>query len=226
MLKAVVFDLDDTLYEYGELNRAAITELCTFTCARLGIPAQRFYEAFDWGRRETKRVLSCTGASHNRMLYCQKTLEYLGWKPASLALDMYETYWNYMLEHMCLREGVGELLGYCLGRGLKIGICTDLTTHIQHRKLRTLGLADAVSALVTSEEAGTEKPGEAIYRLMLEKLGFLPEETVFVGDSLEKDVKGPERLGIQAVWLHKENDGVHKTASTLREVREIIDEIQ
>ena len=162
MLRAVIFDLDDTLYEYEELNRIATAKLCAFTCERLRVSEQRFYAAYDWGRRETKRTLGNTGASHNRLLYCQKTLEYLGQRPVGLALEMYETYWGYMLEHMNLRPGAGELLGYCSKRGLKIGICTDLTAHIQHRKLKRLGLSELVSALATSEEAGIEKPREDI----------------------------------------------------------------
>ncbi len=225
MLRAVIFDLDDTLYEYERLNRAAIEKLCAFVCEKLGVTQRQFREAFDRGRGETKRVLGHTGASHNRLLYCQKTLEYLGQPPAGLALDMYETYWGYMLEHMRLRDGTEELLGYCREQGLRIGICTDLTTHIQHRKLRVLGLSDFVDALVTSEEAGVEKPGRAIYEMILEKLRVQPEEAVFIGDSLEKDVLGPERMGMHAVWFQGEDDGAHMTAASLRDVRRILDEI-
>lgn len=170
MLRAVIFDLDDTLYEYETLNQVAIARLCVFTCERLGISEHQFHTAFDWGREETKRLLGNTGASHNRLLYCQKTLEHLHQPPTILALEMYETYWGYMLEHMCLRDGAEELLKYCTDRGLKIGVCTDLTAYIQHRKLRKLGLSSYVDALVTSEEAGIEKPSEVIYSLMLEKL--------------------------------------------------------
>lgn len=226
MLRAVIFDLDDTLYEYEALNKAATAALCAFASERLGVSEQRFFEAFNWGRRETKRVLGDTGASHNRLLYCQKALEYLGRPPAGVALDLYETYWGYMLEHMRLRGGAGELLAYCARRGLKMGVCTDLTAHIQHRKLRKLGLSDIVRALVTSEEVGVEKPGEAIYRMMLEKLHVLPQEAVFVGDSLEKDVVGPERTGMRAIWFQGKDDGVHRTAGSLEDVRRMLDEIR
>ena len=226
MLRAIIFDLDDTLYEYEALNQAATVELCAFACEKLGISEQRFYMAFDWGRQETKRTLGNTGASHNRLLYCQKMLEYLGQRPVGLSLDMYDIYWGYMLEHMHLRPGGRELMEYCMERGLKIGICTDLTAHIQHRKLKRLGLADFVSALVTSEEAGVEKPGAMIYKMILEKLYAKPEETLFVGDSLEKDVIGPERTGMCAIWFRGRRDGLHRTAVSLREVRRMIDEIK
>lgn len=226
MLRAVIFDLDDTLYEYEPLHRTALAKLSEFTCRKLCISERQFQEAFAWGRDETKRLLCNTGASHNRMLYCQKALEYLHQSPTCLALDMYETYWNYMLEHMCLNDGAEELLQYCENRGLEIGICTDLTAHIQHRKLRKLGLSNHVNALVTSEEVGMEKPNAAIYELMLSKLRVLPQEAVFIGDSLEKDVIGPMQSDINAIWLHDKGDGIHTTASSLRKVRDLLYEIE
>ena len=224
MFKAAVFDLDDTLYDYGGLNKRAVAQLCEFTCGKLEISESLFYDAYRWGRDETKRCLGKTGASHNRLLYCQRALEYLNRTPAGLALDMYEVYWGYMLEHMCLRDGAMELLKYCKECGLKIGICTDLTAHIQHRKIRKLGLELAVDVIVTSEEAGVEKPGEAIYKMLLEKLSVPPKEVIFIGDSLEKDVVGPEKMGMCGVWFHGMEDGVHRVVSSLREVREILDE--
>lgn len=233
MIRAVVFDLDDTLYDYESLDREAMENLCSFTRGRLGITREAFFDAFKRARKETKETLEGTGASHNRMLYCQKTLEELGKKPASLALEMYEAYWGYMLERMELRAGARELFRYCREKGIKIGICTDLTAHIQHRKLRALGLEAWTDVLVTSEEAGAEKPSPAIYRLLLDKLRMSPEEVLFVGDSLERDVKGPAAMGMRAVLFHggemseeahrQAVRGEYAQAGMMEDIKEIID---
>lgn len=233
MVKAVVFDLDGTLYEYEDLNRKAVEHLCAFTRGRLGVSREEFFRAFEKAREDTKAVLDGTGAAHSRMLYCQKTLENLGERPASLALEMYEAYWGYMLDHMEPREGAEELFRYCREREIRIGVCTDLTAHIQHRKLKRLGLDGWVDVLVTSEEAGAEKPSPAIYRLLLEKLGTAPEEVLFVGDSYTKDVEGPRAAGMKAVWfcagqaagdesarLGGGRDGI---VGTMGEIKEVID---
>ena len=220
MLEAIIFDLDDTLYDYSAWNKKAVEELCLFVHRQINISQTSFYEAFHWSRREIKRLLGSTGSSHNRLLYCQKTLEYLGYPPATLALDMYEVYWGYMLQHMSLRDGVWELLDYCKKKKMKIGICTDLTAHIQHRKIRKLGLSEWIDEIVTSEEAGAEKPNEKIYQMILKKLKTSPENTIFVGDDLEKDVKGPIKAGMKAIWFHSEKQEPYHTCSSFVEVKE------
>lgn len=201
MIKAVIFDLDDTLYGYKALDQEAGDRVKTLVCKRLRVSEERYEEAFKHGRKATKDSLGDTGASHNRMLYFQKTLEYLDCKPLSLSLQMYETYWGTFLTQMQLRPGVRELLDRLHEKEIKVGICTDLTAHIQHRKLEALGLVDDVDCLVTSEEAGREKPAPGIFALCLEKLGLQPAEVCFVGDDYKKDVMGAVAAGMQAVWF-------------------------
>lgn len=222
MFKAVVFDLDDTLYDYETLNREALAVLREYTCRRFLVTPINFENAFNRARAETKKNLCGTGASHNRILYCQKTLELLGNNPADGALDMYDVYWEYMLEHMKLCDGALDLIRYCSDTGIKIGICSDLTAHIQHRKLRSLGIASWVNAIVTSEEAGAEKPAMIMYQMILDKLKVPPEYALFIGDSYTKDVEGPQKAGMKALWFHREGNKEYNSISSFREVREII----
>jgi putative hydrolase of the HAD superfamily len=144
------------------------------------------------------------GASHNRLLYFQKTLEYLGAKPIPVSLQMYELYWTTFLDKMQPYTGLRELIDGLKEKRITIAVCTDLTAHIQHRKLKALGLSDDVSYLVTSEEAGMEKPHPEIFHLCLEKLKLPAEEICFIGDSYEKDIKGAAAAGMQTVWFHPE----------------------
>lgn len=202
MIRAVIFDLDDTLYDYKTLNREAERRVTDFVCKELGVSEERYEEAFLRGRRETKERLGDIASSHNRMLYFQKTLEYLNCKPLSLTLQMYETYWGTFLTKMELYPGARVLLDKLHERGILIGICTDLTAHIQHRKLEALGLTDDVDCLVSSEEAGCEKPAPEIFALCLEKLKVSPAQVCFVGDSYERDVMGAVAAGMHAVWFH------------------------
>lgn len=206
MIKAVIFDLDDTLYDYKILDREAGSRVRDFVCKRLEINEGQYEQAFIRARKETKECLGDTGASHNRMLYFQKTLEYLDCKPLLLTLQMYETYWGTFLTQMKLYPGVRALLDGLHKRGIKIGICTDLTAHIQHRKLAALGLVDDVDCLVTSEESGHEKPAPEIFALCLEKLKMKPEEVCFVGDNYRRDVMGAAAAGIHAVWFCPEGE--------------------
>ena len=204
MIKAVVFDLDDTLYGYEALDREARDRVKELVCGELKIAAEVYEEAYAYGRSETKRQLADMAASHNRLLYCQKTLEYLGVNPMPFSLRMYEAYWGTFLEKMRLFDGVREFVDRMREQGITMMICTDLTAHIQHRKIEALGLVEDIKYLVTSEEAGREKPAPEMFALCLEKLKKRPEEVCCIGDSLERDVKAALAAGMQAVQFYPE----------------------
>lgn len=206
MIKAVIFDLDDTLYDYKALERAALKCVEELVRERLGVSEEQCEKAFMQARQVTKEKLGETAASHSRMLYFQKTLEYLDIRPLYLVLEMYETYWGFFLDNMALYPGVRELLEALHEKYIRVAVCTDLLAHIQHRKLRRLGMIDDVDCLVTSEEAGVEKPAPEIFKLCLEKLRLPADEVCFVGNSLERDVKGSMAVGMQAVWLRQTDE--------------------
>ncbi|MCX4321515.1 MAG: HAD-IA family hydrolase [Lachnospiraceae bacterium] len=202
MIKAVIFDLDDTLYDYKALERAAFECVGGLVRERLGVSEEQYEDAFMRARQTTKEMLGETATSHSRMLYFQKTLEYLDIRPLYLALEMYETYWGFFLDNMCLYPGARELLEALHEKYIRVGVCTDLLAHIQHRKLRRLGMIDDVDCMVTSEEAGAEKPASGIFELCLQKLRLPAAEVCFVGDNLERDIKGATAAGMQAIWFH------------------------
>ena len=204
MIKAVVFDLDNTLYAYDPLDQEAGQRVQDFTCRMLGISKDRYQEAYQFGRAETKRKLGNVASSHNRLLYFQKMLEYMKVKPMPLSLQMYEMYWGTFLEKMQLFPGARSLIDSLCEKGIMIAVCTDLTAHIQHRKLIALGLSDDIFCLVTSEEAGREKPASEMFALCLEKLGLPAEEVCYIGDNYSKDIVGAKACGMKAIWFHPE----------------------
>lgn len=224
MIKAVVFDLDDTLYEYEKLNEQAIHAVCQKYADILKISEESFREAFEWGKNKTKEMMHDCASRHNRMLYFQKVSEYLKLNPIEYTLSMYETYWNYMLEHMTLYPGVLELFDYLKREHIKIGICTDLTVHIQHRKLQKLGIGSYIDVLVTSEEADAEKPDLRMFHLVLKKLNLNPEEVIYVGDSFEKDIVGAGNAGMMPIWFcvkgkQRDCDGNYTVAESFEKIK-------
>lgn len=202
MIKAVIFDLDDTLYAYEPLDQEAGKRVQNYACQYLNILENTYKEAYQFGRTETKKHLGNVGASHNRLLYFQKTLEFLKVNPIPMSLQMYEIYWGTFLDNMQLYPGVRELINKLHEKGIVIAVCTDLTAHIQHRKIKALGLCEDISYLITSEEAGKEKPAPEIFELCLRKLGLSPKEVFYIGDNYKKDIEGARACGMQALWFH------------------------
>jgi putative hydrolase of the HAD superfamily len=219
MIKAVVFDLDNTVYDYNYCHEKSMKNLKKFVCDKYGISADRFNFMFDKAKTIVKEQLGNTGSSHNRMLYMQVFLELIGRKPADGALELYDEYWNTMLATMELYPYVIPLMKELRKRGIIIAVLTDLTAHIQHRKIKRLGIADYVEVMVTSEEAGQEKPSPVAFEMILKKLSekadIKPEQVLMIGDSQTKDVDGAVMGGMKGM-LYRKSDANNMNGTCLR----------
>jgi len=125
-IRAVILDLDGTLYDYDALDRVAFARVGELVRERLGVSEEQYGEAFMRARKSTKKKLGETAPSHSRMLYFQKTLEYLDIRPLYLALEMYETYWGFFLDNMVLYPGARKLLDALHDKYIRVAVCTDL----------------------------------------------------------------------------------------------------
>lgn len=217
MIKAAVFDLDNTIYDYDKCDRYAMNVLKNSCMDAYGISAGKFEALYGQAKKAVKGRLGDAAASHNRMLYVQNFLELLKEKPAGRALELYGIYWDAMLERMEPYGYVLPLLQELARRKIRTAVLTDLTAHIQHRKIRKLGIAQYVDVLVTSEEAGKEKPDGAAFGLVLEKLKLPPGQVVMIGDSREKDIRGAEAAGMHGILYSRE-----KECTVMQECLELI----
>jgi 2-haloalkanoic acid dehalogenase type II len=100
------------------------------------------------------------------------------------------------------RKGLGETLAALRGRGLHLGIVSNIDDDQFHPLFERIGLGSYFDAVTTSEEARSCKPHPGIYRHALRKAGGIAaEEVVFVGDSLDYDVAGAKALGMTTVLI-------------------------
>ncbi|SFC05547.1 putative hydrolase of the HAD superfamily [Halobiforma haloterrestris] len=204
MATAVLFDLDDTLYPYPPCNRAG-KEAAKEAARERGYEFDDagFEEFYQTGRREVKRHLSGTAASHERLLYFKYALEERTGRPQPAdALALGDAYWNGFLEAMEPFPGTIPTLETLRERGIDVAIVTNLTTRIQLRKLERLGIADDIDLLLTSEEVGREKPDSVMYTLPLARLDRRASEAVMVGNSVASDVVGANAVGIETVLFN------------------------
>ena len=195
--EAVLFDTDNTLYDYYPANLAA--EEASFRKANnlLGIERKTFNKYYILARKEVKMNLQDTASSHSRLLYFQRMIELLGYKAKILlALDLEQTFWRTFLANAPLFPKVEDTLFYLKKKNIPIGVVTDLTSHIQLRKLTYFGLEDTFDAVVTSEEVGKDKPDKRNFTLLLKKLN-LKESSYFwmIGDNAKADIYGAKKMG-------------------------------
>ncbi|MBI2552434.1 HAD family hydrolase [Candidatus Uhrbacteria bacterium] len=207
-LKGVFLDLDDTLYPYPHCNEAGIQAAVSYLAKELNKPSEQIRQAFLDGRAATKQLLKTAAgelaASHHRLLYLQKAIEeILGRTNPELTLIAEQVFWDAYLAGLALFPGAREFLERAKAQGKIIAIVTDMTAQMQLKKVVRLGIDHLIDFIITSEEAGRDKPDPAILHLALKKTHFSTDEVVMVGEDEAHDIAAARAAGITAIAIHK-----------------------
>lgn len=201
MIKAVIFDIDNTMYSFDRAHQTAMAALGDYVEKNLGVSREEMQKLLKRCTDiVTKRIGDNCAAQHNRLIRFQCFMEQLGVTDYGKAMEMYHVYWDTILEVMEPEPGLLLLLARLKERGIRLGIGSDMTAYIQYKKLKKLGALEYLDFIVTSEEAGAEKPTPRFFELCVEKAGCEPAECVFIGDSLKKDVIGSTQCGLVGTW--------------------------
>jgi putative hydrolase of the HAD superfamily len=96
------------------------------------------------------------------------------------------------------KPGCREALTELRARGLTLGIVSNFDRRLP-RLLEGLAIAPLIDAVVLPSDAGAEKPDPRIFQLALERLGTPAAASVFVGDSVERDIAGARAAGMRAI---------------------------
>lgn len=210
-LRAVIFDLDDTLYTMVGIHDLATNAMRDYAVKAFGISGETFTAAFDKAKNACMAEMPKNATSHSRLIWAHRFCEDMGYNPFLHAPEMEAAYWDTFIERIKPKEGAVELLDELHKMGLRIGLCTDMQIHIQHRKVRKLGFETKLDAMMCSDVSGFDKPRPEMFAATLKQLKCKPEEAIMTGDSLKKDVLGPIAVGIGGIWfndLHADETGV------------------
>ncbi|SFC17313.1 putative hydrolase of the HAD superfamily [Flexibacter flexilis DSM 6793] len=193
----ILLDLDDTLYSYQPAHEAGQAAMLAFLAKQTGASEIEVSQQLSASRQLVHHRLHGQAASHSRLLYAQGAIEKLtGKSNPALVLEAEEIYWATFLDTAIVFEEAIVFLEKCKQSGVPVCLITDLTAQIQLRKLTHWNLAPYISFVVSSEEAGVEKPHPHIFELALAKLKILPQQALMIGDSEKKDIAGAKVLGI------------------------------
>lgn len=201
MLKAVIFDLDNTFYSYSECHEVATKKVYDYFARFYNISYEEYLRKLEQAKENSKQNLKNTAASHNRLFYFQNLLEEIEMNPIGKADKMYEIYWNSFFNQMKLRDGCFELLNYLKRKKVKMAICTDLTAYLQYKKIQKLEIASYMDYIVTSEEVGVEKPNQKMFESVIQKMNLAKEECLYIGDDLKKDIEGAQNASIESIQI-------------------------
>ena len=179
----VVFDLDNTFYDYESAHEIALSVLFEDSRLSSNIGAA---EAYETARSNVKHRLGSTASSHSRLLYLAECFALLNIKSnISDLLDLEELYWGTFLREMVAFPTSIEFVDELLAREIECALVSDLTTAIQYRKIETLKLMNKFAFVVTSEEAGGDKSTFLPWKLLDERTQLNSYSTIwYIGDSI------------------------------------------
>ena len=201
MIKAVIFDLDNTLYNFDAANEFGIRALAAYTEPVFGWDYPKMKDLYEESREKLTERMGDVGSAHNRLLRFQNLLEEKKLPLHPHALEMAKAYWRGVVDNMAPSPGAREIMEELRRMGIRIGLGTDMTAYMQYEKLIRLGLMEYMDFIVSSEEAGTDKPGNAFFMLCARKAGCLPGDCLFIGDNIVRDYGGASAAGMQARWF-------------------------
>ena len=140
------------------------------------------------------------GPAHSRTLRLERTLEHFDIPPVPATLELYDAYWDCILDTMTPRPGIREAMQHLKAEGKRIGIGTNMTAMMQMRKIERLGLSEYVDFFVTSMEPYYDKPEQRFFDLVAEKARCPREKILFIGDNKDHDYVPPRIAGMTSLW--------------------------
>ncbi|MGH8854278.1 MAG: HAD family hydrolase [Telluria sp.] len=204
--KAVLFDLDDTLWPIAPVILEA--EQILFAWLRTHAPrvAQQFtIETLRQARLEllARKPAFQLDLGALRRAGLVAAFEQAGEDAGKVELAMAEFFAarNAVIPYDDVLPGLLRLKGRVL-----VGSVTNGNADLQ-----TIGLARHFDASVSAPAFGVAKPDPAIFLEACRQLDVAPQEAVYIGDDLRLDVQGAQRAGLRAVWMNrvgKANDSV------------------
>jgi putative hydrolase of the HAD superfamily len=189
MIRALVFDLDDTLYREHDFVASGYRAVAEYVAGLSGRPAGEILGAMqELFIREGRRAVMQAVAER--------------FSPGTAGLDELVAVYRKHEPAITLFAGYEDLLKEWR-RTYLLGIITDGTPEVQERKCRALGLYGAVDRILCTWNYGREreKPHPHSFHRMLTDLSVRPIEALYIGDSVDKDCRGARGVGMRSVLV-------------------------
>lgn len=221
MIRNVLFDLDDTLFDFHKAEKIALTK----TLVHFGINPTE----------ETLALYSTINAAHWKRLELgeisreevkvgryRELFETIGVECDPVKATAY--YESMLAIGHYFMPGAPELLEE-LYRKYRLYIVSNGTAKVQEGRIGSSEIAKYMDGIFISQILGANKPDKQFFDICFAEIpDFSLSETVIIGDSLSSDIKGGINAGITTVWFNPkgiENDNDIKPDYTIKELSEV-----
>lgn len=198
MYKAVVFDLDHTLFDRYATFKSILEKDLAYTVFKADKGADEILK--EWTYVDKKY-------SHLFINHWDYTFDHL--KSKDMILDTIQKE-NFFRNYIAALFGLTAIpypdtistLETLKNAGLKLGVITNGWHELQIKKIKMLGITDYFDEIIISRDFSSDKPDRRLFDIMAEHLDVKPEKILFVGDNPINDVDGARRAGYKTAWLN------------------------
>lgn len=204
-IRAIFFDLDDTLGDDSTSYPEALAQTCRELAARdPAVQAERLAEGFRqasevfWRQFDMGTDLS---ARDVRRTLWRGACEWAGLPADEARIQAAaQVYTRIRVAGHRWLPGAKEALRQLCGR-YRLALITNGASEIQREKIEALGVAELCPDIFIAQECKCSKPGGAIFGQALREVGVTPEESIMVGDRPDTDMAGAHAAGMRMVWV-------------------------
>lgn len=213
-IKAILFDLDNTLIDFTKFKKKA-----TYAAARAMVKAGLKTDARKLAKKLLEFYYSYGIESDDPFeQYMLKEFKQIDYRALAAGINAY-LHEKYI--HLKPYPGVVETLRAIKKRGLKLAVVSDGLRVKAWMRLNAAGIDKYFDAVVTFEDTGQKKPAREPFLKACDILNVRPEECLFVGDWLERDIEGSKVLGMETC-LVRYGQTIRDKAKADYEINEIV----
>lgn len=232
MEKAVLFDIDDTLYDQTQPFVRAYGQ---YFGDRFDIDAEKIFPVT---RKYSDQVYGRAMAGEITMeeLYVyrvQKAFEEFGISISREETLAFQEVYAGCQKHISMTERMKRILSFCSGR-VKVGIITNGPSQHQWNKVRSLQADQWIpeANIFVSADVGAEKPRREIFEYAQKSMQLDGTEVYFVGDSYDSDMAGVMNVGWKGIWMNRRGHRIPEggrtpdfTVTSEEELEELLHEL-
>jgi len=200
MIKGIIFDFDNTFYDYDLLNKTALENTFNYISEKYNISKELINNNYNLINKQIKNENNSNN-KFNKAIYFKKLVESIK-LPLLVINEFLKVYNDFFLNNLKLYDGVIRLLKNLKQKNIKIGILTNNIFLQQYEKLSKLKILEYIDVIISSDEFGEEKPNINIFSCIKEKMKLSYDELAYVGDNFEDDIIPSIEKGMLTIWYN------------------------
>jgi putative hydrolase of the HAD superfamily len=207
MILGVIFDFDNTIYDYDICNKNSLCKVFTYIEQKFNIEnIKKIYKKINIEIKQSNNYCN----KYNKNIYFKRLLEIIN-IPIDNLDNILKLYYDEFNNNLLLSiyPNIEDLFKFLKKDNIKIGILSNNNFKQQYDKLVKLNLISYIDYIQTSDENGYEKPDFSIFYSIINKMKIQTENILMIGDNYEHDIEPALKLGLIPFLFKKDDKNIN-----------------